>query len=153
MDIQKTTQCALHASRPNPSRGLSKSRPSSLQRHSNLYFQMCVDHSPCSPPPAIATISYLSTITHDSPLFGSFQIKSPKHSPEPTNHFRPELTPWDMKWNDFGATMAAENMTTRPSDWCSLLVAQHTNHVLPTLTMRMALLNTWSRPSPRKHDP
>ena len=29
----------------------------------------------------------------------------------------------------------------KPSDWCSPLVAQHTNHVLPTLTIRMGLPN------------
>jgi hypothetical protein len=38
--------------------------------------------------------------------------------------------------------MAAENITIRPSDWFSLLVAQPENHVLPILTKRMALLNT-----------
>jgi len=151
MDIQKTTQCAPLASRPSRSRKSSKSIPSALQSHLNLYFQICVDHSLRPPPPAIATIFYLLTITHATPLFVSFQIRIRKHTPQPSNHFRPKLTAWDAKWNDFGRKLAAENLTTRPSDWFSLLVAQHMNHVLPTFIIRMGLLNAWSRPSPRKH--
>ena len=135
MDIQKTTQCALHASRPSTSRRSLKSRPSALQYGLNSYIQMIVDNSARPPPRAIATISYSSMITHATPLFGSFQIRSGKHAPQPNNHFRPELTPWDTTWNSFSVKMAAENRTTRPSDWCSLLVVQHMNHVLPTLSM------------------
>jgi len=146
------TQGALHASRPSTLARSSKTRQSTLQSHLNSYIQMCVDHSLCLPLPAIATTSYSSTITHATPLFGSSQIRCPKHAPQPTNHFRPELIPWDTKRNEFGAIMAEENLTTRPSDWCSLLVVQHTNHALPTLTIKVGLPNAWSIPSPRKHD-
>jgi len=154
MDIHKTTQCAPHAFRPNASWKLSKSIPSALQRHSNSHNQMCVDHSPPSPPPAIATKSYSSTITHPTPLFGSSQIRSPQRSPQPTNRFRPKLTTLDTKWNNFGAIMAAESMTSTVSDRCSLVLGQHTNRVIPWITIRMVLLNEWSRPSPRStiHD-
>jgi len=70
-------------------------------------------------------------IPHATPLFGSIQIRCPKHERQPTNLYRPQLTPCDTEWNDFGAIMAAENMTTRPSEWCLLLVGQHMNHVRP----------------------
>jgi len=153
MDIQKTTQCAPHASRPSTSRTSSKSRPSALQSHLNSYIRTCADHAPRSPPLAISTIWYSSMTTQVTPPFGSFQIRSQRHAPQPTNHFRPKLTPWDMKWKDFGVTMAAENMTIRPCNRCLLLLAQHMEHVLPTLTIRMTWPNAWSRPSPRKHDP
>jgi len=152
MDIQKMTQCAPHASRPSTSRWSSKSWPRALQSHLNSYIQMCVDHSTRPPPLAIATISYSSMNTHATPLFESFPIRCQKHAPQPTNHVRPELTPWDIKWNDFGATMNADNTTTRSSDMCLLLMVQHLNHVLPMLTITMGLSTAWSRPTLRKHD-
>jgi len=67
-----------------PSRRSSKSKPSTLQSHLNTYIRMCVDHSPHLPPPAIATISYSSTITHATPLFGFSQIRTRNHAPQPT---------------------------------------------------------------------
>jgi len=67
----KTTQCAPHASRPSTSRRSSKSKSSALQSHVNSYIRICGDHSPRPRPPAIATISYSSTITHATPFFRS----------------------------------------------------------------------------------
>jgi len=70
----KTTQCVPHASRPSTSRRSTKSRPSALHSHLNSYIRTCADHFPRPPPLAIATISYSSMTTHDTPPFGSFQI-------------------------------------------------------------------------------
>jgi hypothetical protein len=84
MGIQKTTQCASHASRPSTSRRSSMSKSSALQSHLPSYIRICVDHSPCLPPLAFATISYSSMITHGTPLFGSSKIRSRKHAPLPT---------------------------------------------------------------------
>jgi len=64
--------------------GSSKSIPGAQQSHLNPYIRICVDHSPCPPPLAIATISYSSTITHAASLFESSQIRSRKHAPQPT---------------------------------------------------------------------
>jgi len=147
-----TTPCAPHAFKTSTSSRSSKSRPSALQSHLKTYIQMCVDHSPRPPWLAIATISYSSMTTHNTPPFGSFQTSNQKHALQPTNQCRPELTSWDMKYNDFGAIIMLENMKTRPLSWSSLLMVQHTNHALPMLTLRMELRNEWSRSSPRKHD-
>jgi len=64
--------------------GSSKSRPVALQSDLNQYIRMCVDHSLRLPPPAIATISYSTMITHATPVFESSQIRSRKHTPQPT---------------------------------------------------------------------
>jgi hypothetical protein len=71
MGIQKATQCVPHASRPSTSRKSSKSRPGTQSSNWNLYIRMCVDRSPCPPAPGIASMSYSSTITHATSLFGT----------------------------------------------------------------------------------
>lgn len=48
--------------------------------------------------------------------------------------------------------MAAANETGKPSSWCSLLMVQHMNHNIPTLTTWLGLPNTWPRPSTINHD-
>jgi len=67
-----------------PGQAHAEDHESQDQAYYNSNIRMCVDHSPRRPEPAIATISYSSTITHATPLIGSSKIRSQKHAPQPT---------------------------------------------------------------------
>jgi len=81
IDIPSITRCAPHASSPSARRRSLRSRPRVVQTHLNSSIWTCVNHSPHLPPLAITTISYSSMARHNTPPFGSSQIRCQKCAP------------------------------------------------------------------------